>query len=165
MKLSQNQYAETLVKTLGAQAGDATFEGGRKVVNDVLHSWGVPASDVVLADGSGLSRYNLITAEALVTVLSHVYSDPRLNQPFEASLPVAGQAGTLADRLKDTPTVGSIRAKTGSMTNVRSLAGYMQTGNGEPVVFAIIANNYGIPGSEIDRVADAILLQIARFTR
>jgi D-alanyl-D-alanine carboxypeptidase/D-alanyl-D-alanine-endopeptidase (penicillin-binding protein 4) len=165
MKLSQNQYAETLVKTMGARAGDATFEGGRRVMTELVNSWGVAPSDLFVADGSGLSRYNLISTHALVTVLSHVHRDARLKDPFERSLPVAGEAGTLADRLKGTRAAGVVRAKTGSMTNVRSIAGYMTTAEGEPIVFAIIANNYGVPGTEIDRVIDTILARVASFTR
>jgi D-alanyl-D-alanine carboxypeptidase/D-alanyl-D-alanine-endopeptidase (penicillin-binding protein 4) len=165
MKLSQNQYAETLVKTMGARAGDATFEGGRKVMTELVQSWGVDASDLFLADGSGLSRYNLITPDALVTVLSHVHHDAELKGPFEAALPVAGEAGTLAERLKGTREAGIVRAKTGSMSNVRSIAGYMKTADDEPIVFAIVANNYGIPGAEADRVADGILTRLASFAR
>lgn len=165
MKLSQNQYAETLVKTMGAQAGDATFEGGRKVMTELVNSWGVAPSDMFVADGSGLSRYNLITTDALVTVLAHVHRDERLKFPFVTSLPIAGEAGTLAERLKGTRATGVVRAKTGSMTNVRSIAGYMTTAEGEPIAFAIIANNYGIPGAEIDRTIDAILTRVASFTR
>lgn len=165
MKLSQNQYAETLVKAMGAQAGEATFEGGRKVMSELVRSWGVSENDFFLADGSGLSRYNLITPDALVTVLSHVHDDGGLRSPFEAALPVAGEAGTLAERLKGTRAAGIVRAKTGSMSNVRSIAGYMKTADDEPIVFAIIANNYGIPGAEADRVADGILARLSTFTR
>ncbi|MGE3178419.1 MAG: D-alanyl-D-alanine carboxypeptidase/D-alanyl-D-alanine-endopeptidase [Vicinamibacterales bacterium] len=165
MRLSQNQYAETLVKTLGTQGGDPSFDGGRRVIAGRLASWGIPASDVVLADGSGLSRYNLITPAALVSVLSHVDADPALRGPFQAALPVAGGEGTLADRFLGTAAAGLVRAKTGSMTNVRAMAGYTQTAEGEPVAFAILANNYGVPGAEIDRAIDAILLQVVAFRR
>jgi serine-type D-Ala-D-Ala carboxypeptidase/endopeptidase (penicillin-binding protein 4) len=165
MKLSQNQYAETLLKAMGASAGEATFDGGRKVVTELTQRWGVGSSDLVLADGSGLSRYNLITADALVTVLAHVHRDATLRGPFESSLPVAGEAGTLAGRLKGRQATGLVRAKTGSMTNVRSMAGYMRTADDEPVAFAIIANNYGIPSADVDRVTEAILVRLASFSR
>ena len=165
MTLSQNQYAETFLKSLGAGSGPATFEAGRRVVRETLASWGVQASDIVYADGSGLSRYDLVSAEALVAVLSHVAGDNRLNSLFQASLPVAGVAGTLSNRLTGTIAAGAVRAKTGSMSNVRSISGYLKTADGEPVAFSIIANNYAVPSAEIDRVADAMLLELVEFKR
>jgi PBP4 family serine-type D-alanyl-D-alanine carboxypeptidase len=165
MKVSQNQYAETFLKTLGANAGSPTFERGRQVVRETMESWGVSPSDLVYADGSGLSRYDLVSAEALVVILTHVADDARLKQPFEASLPVAGVAGTMSERLRGTSAAGTVRAKTGSMANVRSISGYMQTAEGEPVVFSIVTNNYGLPAAEIDRVADALMLGVAQFRR
>jgi serine-type D-Ala-D-Ala carboxypeptidase/endopeptidase (penicillin-binding protein 4) len=165
MTLSQNQYAETFLKSLGAGSEPATFEAGRRVVRETLASWGVQASDIVYADGSGLSRYDLVSAEALVAVLSHVAGDSRLNSLFQASLPVAGVAGTLSNRLTGTIAAGAVRAKTGSMSNVRSISGYLKTADGEPVAFSIIANNYAVPSAEIDRVADAMLLELVEFKR
>lgn len=165
MQLSQNQYAETLLKTLGARAGTPTFEGGRRVVEAVLTSWGLDTRQLALADGSGLSRYDLISAEALVDILAHVARDARLNEPFRASLPVAGQAGMLNTRLTGTVAAGVVQAKTGSMRNVRSISGYARTADGEPVVFSILANNYGVTGADIESVSDAILLEVARFKR
>jgi D-alanyl-D-alanine carboxypeptidase/D-alanyl-D-alanine-endopeptidase (penicillin-binding protein 4) len=165
MKLSQNQYAETLLKTLGAQSGKATFEAGLQVERDVLQSWGVAPSGLLLADGSGLSRYNLITPQAMVDVLTHVYDDPRLRAPFEAALPVVGVTGTLTGRLTGTAAVGTVRAKSGSMRNVRSISGYMNSGGGEPLVFTLMANNYNIASSEIDRVFDGILMRLAAWQR
>jgi D-alanyl-D-alanine carboxypeptidase/D-alanyl-D-alanine-endopeptidase (penicillin-binding protein 4) len=165
MKFSQNQYAETLLKTLGAVAGRPTFEGGRAVVRQVAESWGVAPEDLVLADGSGLSRYNLVTPQALVTILAHVDRQAGLKEPFEASLPIAGRDGTLADRLRGTPAEGNVHAKTGSFANARSVAGYARTADGEPIVFAIIANNFGIPALAIDQVTDAIITRIVQFRR
>ena len=86
--------------------------------------------------------------------------------PFEASLPVAGEAGTLADRLKGTRG-GGYRPREDRVdvaTCVRSLA-TCKTADDEPIVFSIIANNYGIPGAEVDRVADGILTRLASFAR
>ena len=166
MKISQNQYAESLLKTLGAKEGDGSFAAGLRVVRSVLEAWGVPPSDMVLADGSGLSRYNLITPAVLVTILTHVDRDTRLKGPFVASLPVAGVAGsTLSERLKGTTAAGLVQAKTGSMTNVRSISGYLQTRDGEQLVFSIVTNNYGIPSADVDRAADAILQKVAEVRR
>jgi D-alanyl-D-alanine carboxypeptidase/D-alanyl-D-alanine-endopeptidase (penicillin-binding protein 4) len=165
MRISQNQYAETLVKTLGAQAGRPTFDGGREVANQVLTQWGIDASQAVLADGSGLSRYNLVTADGLVTTLTHVAHSPTLDGPFRATLPVAGVDGMLSARLKGTPAEGRVQAKTGSMRNARSLSGFTHTADGEPVAFAILVNNYGVPASEIDKAIDGLLLRVVTFKR
>lgn len=166
MKLSQNLYAETLLRTLGRVRGRAgTAEGGIAVIRQVLSAWGVPPSEVLMADGSGLSRYNLVTADALVTTLAHVYDDAGLREPFMASLPVAGRAGTLAERMKGTAAEGNVTAKSGSFTNARAVAGYLRTADGEPLVFAIAANNYGVAPAEVDRVTDAILVALAQFRR
>ena len=166
MKLSQNLYAETLLRTIGrVRSGVGTADAGRAAVRDVLASWGVPAGDVLVADGSGLSRYNLVTTDAMVSILLHVYADPRLRDPYLASLPVAGRAGTLAARMQGTAAEGNVRAKTGSFTNARAVAGFVQTAEGEPLAFSIIANNYGGPPTEVDRVTDAILVALAEFRR
>lgn len=165
MKVSQNQYAETLLKTLGAQVGTPTFEGGRDVVLRLLDEWGIAAEQLVLADGSGLSRYNLISAEALTAVLARVAQSPALEGPFRAALPVAGGPGMLSSRLVGTPAAGAVQAKTGSMRHTRSIAGYARTADGEPLAFAILANNYGVPPAEVDRAADAILLAVSAFRR
>lgn len=166
MKLSQNLYAETFLRTLGRLKGaGGTAAAGIDVVRRVLASWGVPMSELVMADGSGLSRYDLVTADAMATVLAHVYNDPRLREPYLASLPVAGQAGTLAARMKGTAAAGNVQAKTGSFTNARGVAGFLRSADGEPVVFSIIANNYGVAPSEVDRVTDAVIVALAEFSR
>ena len=165
MKTSQNQYAETLLKALGDAGGTATFERGRQVIREVLGQWGVPTRELVLADGSGLSRYNLITPTALVAILTHVFHEDRLRQPFVASLPVAGTDGTLSGRLKNTPAAGNLRAKTGSMTHARSLSGYVNTADGEPLVLAIVVNNFGVPATVVDDATDTIVARLASFSR
>jgi D-alanyl-D-alanine carboxypeptidase/D-alanyl-D-alanine-endopeptidase (penicillin-binding protein 4) len=165
MKISLNFDAETMVKTLGLARGAPTYAAGLADVRSLVEGWGVEASDLIMADGSGLSRYNLITPEALVTILTHVDRDVRLHGPFEASLPIAGRDGTLANRMKGTPAEGNARAKTGSMSNVRGLSGYVTTADGEPVVFSILANNFETVPERINRTADAIVVRLAEFRR
>ncbi len=82
----------------------------------------------------------------------HVDRDDRMRGPFEESLPIAGRDGTLAARMKGTAAEGNARAKSGTLANVRSLAGYVTSADGEPLVFAIVANNFGtMPEVAIDR--------------
>ena len=165
MKVSQNQYAETFLKTLGAGPGVApTAAGGRNAVLKIVAGWGVSASDVIQRDGSGLSRYDYVTPEALVAILTHVDRDARLKGPFEASLPIAGQLG-LSNRMKGTLAEGNARAKTGSMTAVRGLAGYVTSADGEPLVFSILANNFDSPAATINSATDAIVVRLAAFKR
>jgi serine-type D-Ala-D-Ala carboxypeptidase/endopeptidase (penicillin-binding protein 4) len=166
MKLSQNLYAETLLKTVGGRAsGVGSTAAGRAVIESTLASWGVASGEVLEVDGSGLSRYNLATADALATVLRHVYGDERLRDTFIATLPRAGVDGTLGDRMKGTPAADNVRAKTGSFSNARAVAGYVRTADGEPLEVVVIANNYGAPPSVIDNATDAILIALAKFSR
>ena len=165
MKVSQNLYAETLLRSLGVSAGAATAAGGQRVVREVLEGWGVPPDSYVLADGSGLSRYNYVTAETLVRVLRRMATDPRHAAAFEATLPVVGRDGTLASRMRDTPAEGNAKAKTGSISNVRALSGYVTTRDGERLVFSIIANNFNLPTETIDGAVDAAVARLAGFSR
>jgi D-alanyl-D-alanine carboxypeptidase/D-alanyl-D-alanine-endopeptidase (penicillin-binding protein 4) len=166
MKMSQNLYAETLLKTVGNHAsGLGSTAAGRAVVDSTLASWGVAAGEALEVDGSGLSRYNLVTPGAIATVLRHVYQDDRLRDPFIGTLPRAGIDGTLGDRMKGTAAADNVRAKTGSFSNARSVAGYLRTADGEPLEFVVIANNYGAPASVIDDATDAMLVALAQFSR
>ena len=165
MKISQNLYAETLLRTLGARVETQTAESGRATVRSVLQGWGLEPAGLIQADGSGLSRYNFVTPETLVTILLHIDRDNRLREPFEASLPIAGRDGTLAGRMQRTAAEGNARAKTGTMTRVRALSGYVQTADNEPVVFSIIANNFDATADVITHTEDAIVARLAQFSR
>src|SRR5260370_41437351 len=113
MKISQNQYAETLLKTIGAAPGVIpTAAGGRSAAQAIFERWGVKPDALIQRDGSGLSRYDFVTPEALVTILTHIDRDPRLKGPFQTSLPIAGAEG-LSNRMEGTPAGGNARAKTG----------------------------------------------------
>ncbi|MFN7980247.1 MAG: D-alanyl-D-alanine carboxypeptidase/D-alanyl-D-alanine-endopeptidase [Vicinamibacterales bacterium] len=166
MQLSQNMYAETLLHTLGRLRGAAgTADAGRDVVRTVLMSWGIPLNELVMADGSGLSRYDLVTPDLLTSVISHVYANPQGREAYMATLPVAGRPGMLERRMKGTLAEGNATAKTGSFTNARALAGFVTTRDGEPLAYSLIANHYGIPTANIDRVMDAIVVSLAEFSR
>jgi D-alanyl-D-alanine carboxypeptidase/D-alanyl-D-alanine-endopeptidase (penicillin-binding protein 4) len=165
MKVSQNLYAETFLKTLGMSSGTATFAAGRAAAQAALEPWGIHGGDLIERDGSGLSRYDFVSPSALVTILTHVHGNQTLRGPFEAALPIAGRDGTLANRMKDTPAEGNARAKTGSMANVRTLSGFVTTADGEPLVFSILANNFETSPDVIIRTIDAIVVRLATFTR
>lgn len=162
MKVSQNYYAETILKTIGRVVGGAgTTEAGRTVVRETLAPWGVPADAFVMYDGSGLSRYNYVTADTMVAILKHMWQDERLRGPFVAALPVAGHDGTLDTRMKGTVLDARVEAKTGTISNVRSLSGYLETKSGERIVFSMISNHFTAPSSQIDAVVERALTRIA----
>ena len=165
MKASQNQYAETFLRTMKGVGTLTAAESGRQASLHTLESWGVRPSDLIQRDGSGLSRYDFVTPEALVTILTHVDREPRLRGPFEASLPIAGRDGGLGNRMNGTPAEGNARAKTGSMTGVRALSGYVTAADGEPLVFSIIANNFETAADVVNHAADAIIVRLAAFRR
>jgi D-alanyl-D-alanine carboxypeptidase/D-alanyl-D-alanine-endopeptidase (penicillin-binding protein 4) len=165
MKASQNLYAETLLKTIGAVDGVGAASAGRMAVRAALQAWGVEDGGFIQRDGSGLSRYNYVTPQTLVTILTHIDRDDRLRGPFEASLPIAGRDGTLARRMAGTPAEGNARAKTGSIANARALAGYVRTADGEPLVFSILGNNFETPAAVVEQASDAIVVRLAQFRR
>jgi serine-type D-Ala-D-Ala carboxypeptidase/endopeptidase (penicillin-binding protein 4) len=165
MKVSQNQYAETLLRTLGARSGTGTAAAGQRVVREVLDGWGVAPDAYILSDGSGLSRYNYVCAEMLVKILRQVWRDPRHHDPFVATLPIGGQDGTISRRFVGTKAAGNVRAKTGSIANARALSGYVTTADGEPLVFSVIANDFSQPQSVIDSAADEAIERLANFSR
>jgi serine-type D-Ala-D-Ala carboxypeptidase/endopeptidase (penicillin-binding protein 4) len=166
MKISQNLYAETLLKAVGAmEHGLGTTEGGRITARKTLSDWGIKADSYVMYDGSGLSRYNYLTAGTVVDVLLHIYTDPRHRDAFLPALPIAGKDGTIATRMRGTRAEGNAIAKTGSISNARSLSGFVKTRDGELIVFSILANDFVIPSSTITAMADLAVESLANFTR
>jgi D-alanyl-D-alanine carboxypeptidase/D-alanyl-D-alanine-endopeptidase (penicillin-binding protein 4) len=162
MKSSQNYIAETIFKTLGRVVkNDGTAAAGRAVARETLAAWGVAPDAIVMQDGSGLSRYNYVTAGAIATMLTKMWQNDALRGHFAASLPVAGHDGTLDNRMKNTWLDAHVQAKTGTISNVRSLSGYLETKSGERVVFSMIANHFTAPSSQIDAVVEKALALIA----
>jgi D-alanyl-D-alanine carboxypeptidase/D-alanyl-D-alanine-endopeptidase (penicillin-binding protein 4) len=164
--VSQNLYAETLVKALGASAGEVgTTAAGRRLMRKTLTAWGIPEDAYVISDGSGLSRSNYVSAEMITAILARMYRDPRHRDEFAATLPIAGKDGTIASRMRRTLAEGNATAKTGSIANVRSLSGYVRTKDGETLVFSIIANDFVIPAATVNWIADLAVEILATFTR
>jgi len=162
MKPSQNLYGEILLKAIGrAASGRGTARDGRRAVGETLASWEIPEDAVVVADGSGLSRMNYVTADAIVAILKRVWRDERMRGPFLATLPIGGRDGTLASRMKTPELDGRVQAKTGTLTHVRALSGYLTTTSGEKVVFSMIANHFTAPTAEVDAVMEEALTLVA----
>ncbi len=162
-KWSRNLYAETLLRSLSPPGVPATTEAGLKVLAETLGRWGVSGDYYLARDGSGLSRYDYLTPDALIGVLTYLWINPDLAENFRSSLPVSGVSGSLAQRLKGTGGEARVWAKTGSMSQVRSLAGYVVTEEGEPLVFAFMVNGFRVPAREIDAAMDQALLRLVAF--
>ncbi len=152
-KISQNLHTEMLLRTVARQNGVwATPDELMKVPADFYTAAGIAPGDVIQADASGLSRHDLVTPRAIVTMLSFAQKQSWF-ATYYASLPVAGVDGTLEDRMKNTPAAGRIHAKTGSVEHVRTLSGFAETASGRRVIFSFLSNNQGGKSHE---AADAL---------
>jgi len=175
LKPSQNLYTELILRTLGKVAptppantsastlGKTTEDLGLETVQAFLKEAGVRPEALVLSDGSGLSRNDMITAEASVQLLTYM-SRHRYADAFRTALPIAGVDGTLRNRLKNTAAENNLRAKTGSLSSAASLAGYVTTAAGEKLAFSIMVNNY--PDGVEPRIVciDPIAVLLASFS-
>jgi serine-type D-Ala-D-Ala carboxypeptidase/endopeptidase (penicillin-binding protein 4) len=151
LKPSQNLYTELILRTLGKLTPppatlppmrQTSEEIGIEAVKSFLRTAGIRPESLVLSDGSGLSRSDMITAEATVQLLTFM-SKHRYGEVFRTALPIAGVDGTLRNRMRGTAAENNVRAKTGSLSSAASLGGYVTTAAGEKLAFAIIVNNYG----------------------
>ncbi|HEX5179025.1 MAG TPA: D-alanyl-D-alanine carboxypeptidase/D-alanyl-D-alanine-endopeptidase [Gemmatimonadaceae bacterium] len=160
-KPSQNQIAEILLRTIGLErAGSGTADSGIAVVRRQLLAWGVQPDGFVQRDGSGLSRYDYLTPETLVRVLASIRKDTAFSAFYDA-LPIAGVDGTIGNRMRGTPAQGNVHAKTGFVANARSLSGYVTTADGHMLIFSALCNNWTTSVREIERVQDAIAVDLA----
>ena len=159
-KVSQNLHAELFLRTVGREAlGLGSTAAGLKVERGFLDRAGVPPGDIILTDGSGLSRDDLVTPRGMVALLHYASSQP-WGRDFASTLPVAGVDGTLEDHMKGTPAAGAISAKTGSIEHVHTLSGYATTPRGERLAFAVYSNNGAQPGYDsapVDAIAVAMV--------
>ncbi|HEX7305436.1 D-alanyl-D-alanine carboxypeptidase/D-alanyl-D-alanine endopeptidase [Lentzea sp.] len=150
MKDSNNMLAEVLVKSAGK-----SFTNG---VNQLSTKWsglGVDPNGVEVFDGSGMSRLDQFSPDALASILIKAKTKPWFST-WQATLPVAGVDGTLVNRMKNTPAAGNVKAKTGSLSGVSALSGYVRTAAGRDLVFSLVQNNvllFNSPKSIEDRVA------------
>ena len=160
-KVSQNLHAELLLRAVGrAKLGLGSTAAGLKVEQNFLRQAGIVDGDVVLTDGSGLARDDLVTPRAVVALLEYVASQP-WGVDYISTLPVAGVDGTLENRMVHTVASNHIQAKTGEVEHERGLSGYATTLGGERLVFSIFYNNNPQKGPEssvpIDQIAMAMV--------
>jgi D-alanyl-D-alanine carboxypeptidase/D-alanyl-D-alanine-endopeptidase (penicillin-binding protein 4) len=175
LKRSQNLYLQNLLLDVGAHEratdsdlspGFASTETyGIRALRRLLTQIGIPASASQIVEGTGLSRRDLATPDAMVRLLGYLAAQPYADAVREA-LPDAGTDGTLIGRMRGTAAAGNVRAKTGNMMYVHCLAGYVTTAAGEKLAFAVMLNNYlppaGAPRASSD--VDAIAIMLANFS-
>ena len=166
MKLSNNMHAEALVKTMGAAAsGTGSWGSGLSVVTDYMASQGVDTGDLRISDGSGLSRFDIVSAEDVSDLLVGVRDEPWYDGWY-TSLPVAGNperfvGGTLRNRMRNTAAANNLRGKTGSLTSVTALSGYVTNADGRELTFSMISNNYLVSPRSIE---DALGVTLASWS-
>jgi len=170
-KVSDNLGAELLLRHLGEVSelhpvalGEESETIGRMTVAADLDALGVAADGRRIADGSGVSHYNLVSADLLVRVLVDMAErDDAGYQLFRRSLPIAGVDGTLKNRMQGTAAEGRVFAKTGTISAVSNLAGYVQTQSGRRLAFAILCQNYVGPARPWRQLQDRICAQLAEL--
>lgn len=164
LKPSDNQIGESILRTIGRVAeGEGSSDAGIRAATVLLRRWGIPLDAFELADGSGLSRYNQITPAALNQLLLRAWSHPGHEVLIDA-MPIAGVDGTLEWRMRGTAAEANARAKTGALSSVRGLAGYVRGRDGHGIVFTLFINGFEARAVEARAVEDLIVEQLALFS-
>jgi D-alanyl-D-alanine carboxypeptidase/D-alanyl-D-alanine-endopeptidase (penicillin-binding protein 4) len=159
---SNNLYAEVLLRSLGTGASRDSTELGLKKLKETLTALGVDPQSYSLADGSGLSRQNLVSPEAIVQTLKRMAQTPQATI-YRASLPTAGANGTLGRRFLNTAAQGNLQAKTGTLTGVSALSGYLDVPGYQPLVFSIMVNQSDQSPTTQRQAIDEIVLLLTRL--
>jgi serine-type D-Ala-D-Ala carboxypeptidase/endopeptidase (penicillin-binding protein 4) len=166
-KFSNNFVADQIMKKVGAEVFGlpGSLQKGVSALQDVLEDIGIQRKSYTILDGSGLTRGTRVTARQILTVLKNAYRDFSIGPEFVASLGIAGEDGTLRHRLPSSESVGTLRAKTGSLDGVNALAGFASTADGEMLAFTILMND---PKGRLGRMTpwiDQIAMQLLKFSR
>jgi serine-type D-Ala-D-Ala carboxypeptidase/endopeptidase (penicillin-binding protein 4) len=140
MKESDNLYAESMFYQIAASTGNrpATARSARAIIRQLIKKVGLDPRGYRIADGSGLSLYNYISPELEIRFLKYAYDNSNIYLHLYPSLPIAGQDGTLKNRMRGSFTDGNVHAKTGTVTGISSLSGYCTASNGHKLCFCII---------------------------
>lgn len=155
-KISQNLHAELFLRTVAKEkTGVGSIDEGLQLERDFLKSAGISDGDILLSDGSGLARDDLVKPRAMVQLLRYAAQQP-WGPDFLSTLPVAGVDGTMEGRMKQPAEAGLIQAKTGSLDHVHALSGYATTLRGEYLAFSIFGNNDPEHGGDASSVIDEI---------
>lgn len=157
---SNNLFAEHLLKHIGVEEyKDGSVFSSTLAVTNFWKNHGVNTTGFYMNDGSGLSRANAVSAEFLVGVLDYMRKS-KYFESFYSSLPIAGKTGTLRTIGKRTAIYGNLRAKSGTMTRVKSYAGYVKSARGKTIEFALIVNNFNCSTYEVKKKLEKIMVAI-----
>jgi D-alanyl-D-alanine carboxypeptidase/D-alanyl-D-alanine-endopeptidase (penicillin-binding protein 4) len=155
-KVSQNLHAELALRAVGrARRNVGSFEAGMAEMKTFLDDAGIDPAGYSLMDGSGLSRLDLVTPSTVIKLLRYMFQSPARDQ-WISILPVAAQDGTLSSRFGGTAAAGRVYAKTGTLSHVSALSGYLRRPDATWVAFSVLVNNYGGPSAEVRGVMDRI---------
>ncbi len=161
-KRSQNLYAEQVLRTAGRKlGGDGSMRSGAAAVRRVFAKFGIDTDGLVIADGSGLSRLNLVQPRQLTALLA-AFVHHEHAKLFLATLPVAGIDGTLRGRFPPgAPAHGRVLAKTGYIGRVVALSGYVPRRGDTPLAFSVLVNDFHAPTARIKKLVDQLVNRIA----
>jgi serine-type D-Ala-D-Ala carboxypeptidase/endopeptidase (penicillin-binding protein 4) len=155
-KVSQNLHAELALRAVGkATRNVGSLEAGMEELRAFLTEVGIDPAEYTFADGSGLSRFNMVSPTAVVKLLRYMYLSPARDQ-WISLLPVGAQDGTLSNRFGQTPAAGRVHAKTGSLSHVAALSGYIERPDATWVAFSILVNNYNADAAVVRSIMDRI---------
>lgn len=162
-KVSQNLYAEQVLRTASRHArGDGGMTAASAHAKETLRSFGVDPTGMRIADGSGLTRLDLVRPRQLADLLTGIWRSD-LRDTFVPTLPVAGVDGTLKSRFREGPGAGRVRAKTGYISSVVALSGYVPRADGaEPIVFSILVNNFTCRTQNVKDAVDRFVEALVR---
>lgn len=160
---SQNWFAEMLLKQLGKQFGSSgSWEEGRRVVRRFLiDSMRIDSTQIAIEDASGLAANNLVSPRAFTTLLGYMRRHPRY-ELFARTLPQSGAPGSLRRRFVGTPLEGRVRAKTGSISRVNALSGYVERSDGQVLIFSIQANHHTLGSTRMIAAIDSIVVELGK---
>lgn len=166
-KISDNLSAENTLKIIGAEKRGipGSARSGIYETKLFLAQFGIDTTKFLMVDGSGVSHYNLLTAEMLVQLLVGMTRRPEWFPLFYESLPIAGVDGTLSHRMRGTPAERNLRAKTGSISGVSTLSGYVTTRDGEMLAFSILMQHFLGGNRRYREIQDSIGARLAGFSR
>ena len=165
-KESDNLSAEMLLYTLALNdsGAPASAKNGIEAIKRMIELTGMDADNYSIVDGSGVSRYNLISTELIINLFRYFYySQPSIFKTFYNTLPTAGIDGTLEKRLRNTLAEGNVRAKTGTLNGVSTLSGFVNDATGDLIAFSIFIQNYTGKNSTARKFIDRICELLARF--